>query len=303
MRQSFESRRTRGPASLNTIVVAGDPDDDARLILASGLTYAGYRLRLAGTGDELLREARADDVGLVIAEVDLPCADGLCAIEVLKRTPELWHLPVLAYCASTRVVGEARALSSGADRFIGDPAHLSDLLDVVASMHVRTLLGGVDLSDLVRDAVRPADVDRDWTRATTPLNSEGDMLSYGNARNSLVGELLKDAMAHEAGHYDEIGRRFDGIEREFPRGAAPQLTRLRVALAFWDGWIDARNREWPTGGNIDKGEWPMLARRIASDLAHDYDIADARVGARFDACAGSSTEERVQTLAARLRVE
>jgi len=128
------------------------------------------------------------------------------------------------------------------------------------------------------------------------------MLSYGNARNSLVGELLKDAMAHEAGRYDEIGRRFDGIEREFPRGAAPQLTRLRVALAFWDGWIDARNREWPGGGNIDKGEWPMLARRIASDLAQDAEISDARVGARFDASAGAPTEDRVQTLGARLRV-
>ena len=127
------------------------------------------------------------------------------------------------------------------------------------------------------------------------------MLSYGNARNSHVGELLKDAMSHEAGRYDEIGRRFDGIERELPRGAAPQLTRLRVALAFWDGWIDARNREWPAGGNIDKGEWPMLARRIASDLTQDCAISDARVGARFDASAGGPTEDRVQTLAARMR--
>ncbi len=126
------------------------------------------------------------------------------------------------------------------------------------------------------------------------------MLSYGTARNSLVGGLLRDAAAHEAGHYDEIGRRFDGIERELPRGAAP-LTKLRVALTFWDGWIDARDRGWQAGGNIDKGEWPMLARRIASDLAQDREISDARVGARFDASAGGPTADRVQTLAAPLR--
>jgi len=136
----------------------------------------------------------------------------------------------------------------------------------------------------------------------TPLTSEGPMLSYGTARNSLVGELLKDAAAHEAGHYDEIGRRFDRIEREIPRGAARQITRLRVALSFWDGWIDARDRRWQDGGNIDKGEWPMLARRIASDLAQDHEISDARVGARFDASTGGPTEDRVQSLAARLRV-
>jgi hypothetical protein len=127
------------------------------------------------------------------------------------------------------------------------------------------------------------------------------MVTYASARNSLVGELLKDAAAHEAGQFDTIGRRFDGIERELPRGVTPAFTKLRVALSFWDGWIDARNRGWQAGGNIDKGEWPMLARRIASDLAQDREISDVRVGARFDASAGGPTEDRVQTLATRLR--
>jgi CheY-like chemotaxis protein len=138
MRHHFESRLTWRPAPLSTIVVAGDPDDDARLILASGLTYAGYRVRLAGSGDELLREARADDVSLVIAEVELPCTGGPCAIEALKRSPELRHIPVLAYSAPARVVSEVRALSSGADRFAGDPAHLSGVFEIVASMHPLT---------------------------------------------------------------------------------------------------------------------------------------------------------------------
>ena len=136
--------------------------------------------------------------------------------------------------------------------------------------------------------------------AATSLHRETDM-SYGTARNSLVAELLKDAAAHEAGRFDEVGRRFDGIERDLPRGVAPALTKLRVALAFWDGWIDARNRGWQGGGDIPKGEWPMLARRIASDLSADRDIADARVGARFDASVGSSLGGRMQTLEARLR--
>jgi CheY-like chemotaxis protein len=135
MRHPFESRLRRGTAPLSTIVVAGNPDEDARLILASGLTYAGYRLRLASTGDELLREARSEDVSLIIAEVGLPCAEGRCAIEALERTPELRDIPVLAYSSPTRPVAEARALAAGADRFLGDPAHLSGVFDIVASMH------------------------------------------------------------------------------------------------------------------------------------------------------------------------
>ena len=132
MRHPFESRLTRASAPLTTIVVAGDPVEDARVLLASALTHAGYDVRLAATGDELLREAQADDVSLVIAEVDLTCADGPCAIEALKRTPDIRHIPVLAYAPATRVISEARALSSGADRFLGSPANLSGVFEVIA---------------------------------------------------------------------------------------------------------------------------------------------------------------------------
>jgi hypothetical protein len=109
------------------------------------------------------------------------------------------------------------------------------------------------------------------------------MVTYGSARNSLVAELLKDAAAHEAGHFAKVGERFARVERDLPQGTSPALTKLRVALAFWDGWIEARDQGWLGGGNIPKGEWPMLARRIASDLSADRDITDARVGARFTA--------------------
>jgi hypothetical protein len=110
--------------------------------------------------------------------------------------------------------------------------------------------------------------------------------SYGAARDSLVGELLKDAVAHDAGRFDEIGRRSDRML--VPRVGPPELTKLRVALSFWDGWIDARNRGWQSDGDIAKAEWPVLARRIAADLTDDREISDARVGARFDASADAS---------------
>jgi len=135
MRHPFESRVIRDPAPLNTIVVAGNPAEDARLILASGLAKVGFHTRLAGTGDELLREARADGVDLVIAEVGLACADGPCAIEALKRAPDIRHIAVVVYCASGRVISKARALLSGADRFIGDPTHLGGVFEAVTSMH------------------------------------------------------------------------------------------------------------------------------------------------------------------------
>jgi hypothetical protein len=126
------------------------------------------------------------------------------------------------------------------------------------------------------------------------------MMSYAEARDALVTQLQQDAQAHEAENYDAIGRRFDAIEYRFPRGTEPELGRLHIALAFWDGWVHARNHGWPPGP-IEIGEWPQLARSVAADLQADRDVGSQEVLAHFDLVAHPRLNERVQILAARLR--
>lgn len=126
------------------------------------------------------------------------------------------------------------------------------------------------------------------------------MMTYTAARDALVQHLRQDAAAHEAERYDAIGRRFDNVEHHFPRGTAPELGRLHVALTFWDGWIDARNHGWPRGP-IALAEWPGFGRNVAADLEADRDISDPVVLARFDIVTHPGLNERVQTLAMRLR--
>jgi hypothetical protein len=126
------------------------------------------------------------------------------------------------------------------------------------------------------------------------------LMTYTEARDALVTQLRQDAAAHEAERYDSIGRRFDAIEHRFPRGTAPELGRLHIALTFWDGWVHARNHGWPSGP-IKMGDWPRLARAVAADLEADRDIADETVLRQFDLVAHPGLNERVQILAARLR--
>lgn len=126
------------------------------------------------------------------------------------------------------------------------------------------------------------------------------MLTYAAARDTLVAELRRDAAAHRLEQYDQIGRRFDRVEHEFPVGTASELGKLHIALAFWDGWIDARNNGWPRGP-IAATEWPTLAEAVADELEADKEITLPVVLARFDLVAHPHLNERVQTLAARLR--
>ena len=126
------------------------------------------------------------------------------------------------------------------------------------------------------------------------------MMTYAEARDALVMQLRQDAAAHEAEQYDAIGRRFDALEHQFPRGTAPELGRLHIALTFWDGWVHARNHGWPPGP-IGTAEWPQLARAVAADLEADRDPTADTVLRHFDLVAHPRLNERVQILAARLR--
>jgi hypothetical protein len=126
------------------------------------------------------------------------------------------------------------------------------------------------------------------------------MLTYTQARDRLIEELRTNAGDHEANRYDAIGRRFDRLEHEFPTGDAPELGRLHIALTFWDGWIDARNNGWPRGP-IGEADWPALAKAVVEDLVADRDITNPMVLERFDIVTHPRLNERVQTLAARLR--
>jgi hypothetical protein len=126
------------------------------------------------------------------------------------------------------------------------------------------------------------------------------MTTYAEARDTLVKQLRQDADAHDAEQYDAVGRRFDAVEHQFPRGTAPELGRLHTALTFWDGWVHARNHGWPPGP-ISITEWPQLARAVAADLEADRDLTSEKVLQHFDIVAHPKLDERVQILAARLR--
>jgi uncharacterized membrane protein YeaQ/YmgE (transglycosylase-associated protein family) len=154
-----------------------------------------------------------------------------------------------------------------------------------------------------RDA-RPPASDLRFARSDVPAQCEEGRppLTYMAARDQLVEQLLRDAMAHDAGRYGDVGRRFDSIERALPHGLAPELGRLRVALTFWDGWIAARDRGWQPDTGILKRDWPLLARAVAADLEGDRDVTEPRVVARFDVGRHPSLGSRAQALAARLHL-
>ena len=100
-------------------------------------------------------------------------------------------------------------------------------------------------------------------------------------RDRAVAWLVAAADAQERGDLARIEDGFDELEVLLARGGQLEHATLRIALDFWDGWIDARNHSWMYYEGIGRSDWPQLARGIASDLEADRDVRDERVLARF----------------------
>lgn len=126
-------------------------------------------------------------------------------------------------------------------------------------------------------------------------------MTYTEAKQSLIENLSRDAVAHESGRYRDIGSAFDEADADLPRDGGPEFDRLLIALAFWEGWIDARNHEWLYYDGIGQSDWPVLARTVVESLAADREITAHTVLRHFDFRMPPSREGRVKSLLARLR--
>ncbi len=93
------------------------------------------------------------------------------------------------------------------------------------------------------------------------------------AAEILAKALVADAELHEANRYHEIGERYDDVYGELlPLDGASEAP-VRVALEFWDGWIDARNHDWLYYEGIGEHDWPRYAR-VVSDCLRSNRVPD-----------------------------
>jgi hypothetical protein len=94
-----------------------------------------------------------------------------------------------------------------------------------------------------------------------------------DAAEILADALVADAELHEANRYHEIGERYDDVYAELLPLDGPSEAPVRVALAFWDGWIDARNHDWAYYEGIGEHDWPRYAR-VVSDCIRSSRVPD-----------------------------
>jgi signal transduction histidine kinase/ActR/RegA family two-component response regulator len=112
-------------------------DDDIRNVFA--LTHVlgrvGVNVIYAETGQECLDVLDRDpDVSLILMDIMMPDMDGYETMRVIRSTPRLSELPIIALTAKAMVGDREKAIDSGADDYVPKPVDIDRLLSAVTDL-------------------------------------------------------------------------------------------------------------------------------------------------------------------------
>lgn len=129
-----------------------DDDPEILSVMRRGLSYAGYVVDEAATGEQALALGLIRAPDLVVLDVLLPGLDGLEICRRLRGADPT--LPILMLTAKARVLDRVAGLDAGADDYLVKPFALDELLARVRALLRRTNLHGeasLRFADLVID--------------------------------------------------------------------------------------------------------------------------------------------------------
>jgi CheY-like chemotaxis protein len=113
-------------------ILVVDDNIDHRELMVIMLEAEGYKIFTAQDGSEGLEQIEANHPDLVICDVMMPGIDGIQMVKVLRQMPEHINIPILMITAHGDV--RANAIQAGANRTIGKPFDLDELINLVREM-------------------------------------------------------------------------------------------------------------------------------------------------------------------------
>ena len=106
-----------------TILVCDD-EPDVRSMLDEYLTKRGFRVVTAADAAAMRRQLEAEEVALILLDINMPGEDGLSALRGLRTADTT---PVVMLTAAGGVVDRIIGLEMGADDYLGKPVDLREL--------------------------------------------------------------------------------------------------------------------------------------------------------------------------------
>lgn len=111
-------------------------DDDPRNIFALKLTLKarGYAVESCTMAQEALEILRSDTLYIVLMDMMMPGIDGYEAVRMIRNTPEINHVPVIAVTAQAMPEDRQKCLEAGADDYVSKPIDVDFLITAIEKL-------------------------------------------------------------------------------------------------------------------------------------------------------------------------
>jgi two-component system cell cycle response regulator DivK len=105
--------------SQTVLLVEDNPDNQA--IYRVILEHYGYRVLIAGDGEQGIGLARDSLPDAILMDISIPIIDGLEATRVLKADPVTARIPIIILTAHAMAEDREKAFEAGGDAYLSKP--------------------------------------------------------------------------------------------------------------------------------------------------------------------------------------
>jgi len=102
------------------ILIVDDEPDISELV-AFNVKQAGFNAKVAGSGEQAIKEVRLDAPDLIVLDLMLPGIYGLDVCRLLKADPQTSNIPIIILTARGEEEDVVKGLELGADDYITKP--------------------------------------------------------------------------------------------------------------------------------------------------------------------------------------
>ena len=118
----------------NELILVVEDNDKNRKLVRDVLTFKGYEIIEAETGEEGVRLAQERHPSLILMDIRLPGIDGIEALRRLRVEQATRGIPIMAMTASVMTADRQKITDAGFDAFQSKPLKVSDFVAAVARL-------------------------------------------------------------------------------------------------------------------------------------------------------------------------
>ena len=115
----------------NELILVVEDNDKNRKLVRDVLTFKGYEIIEAETGEEGVHLAQERHPSLILMDIRLPGIDGIEALRRLRAEQATRGIPIMAMTASVMTADRQKITDAGFDAFQSKPLKVSDFVAAV----------------------------------------------------------------------------------------------------------------------------------------------------------------------------